>query len=401
MTTRPVFLSYVIATVALLASPAQAQRVNTERAPSREGWRLTPSVATSGEYDNNVFLLRDGRRDNLGRDNVLDGSSGRYADMVSASDMVTSFLGTLDIEGRGYRGKKLSFTPELAYDLHARNAARSSGQMGVRVAQKLARGGLVRARLSVAPRAFVKNYLADAVDRDGDGSIARDERLYAPAEQGDMKISADYTHRLDKSTRKQPFGAALRLGGGWYRRSHNEAFTSRDLSGPTLDLALLVDLTTATRVRIGYDLEALSAPRMANVVLLDEARFDEDLNDNGSSDDIAARTVQTVDRSRTEHELGVALETDLSRAVDARLSLSHRRRTFGSTERYDVANNGRRDARNEVGGEVRFRLAAPLRLRVAGAYSSQSLNRAASTAVSGDVADYTRLRAAVGLMYRY
>ena len=401
MTTRPVFLACLAATAAFGASPAHAQRVNADKAPSREGWRVAPSISTWGEFDNNVFLLRDGRRDNLGPDNTMDASTGRYADMVSASDVITSFRGALELERRGYRGKKLSMTPELGYDLHARNAARSSAQMSLRVDQKLARGGLIRARFSVAPRSFVKNYLADAIDRDGSGSVTRDERLYAPAERGDMKIGADYTHRLDKSTRKQPFGAALRVGGGWYSRSHNAAFAARDLSGPTLDVGLLLDMTAATRLKIGYDLEALSAPRLASVLLLDEAQFDEDLNNNGSRDDIAVRSVQTVDRSRTEHELGVTLETDLSRAVDARLSLAHRRRTFSSTERYDAANNGRRDSRNEVGGEVRFRLAAPLRLRVAAAYSSQSLNRAASTAVSGDVADYTRMRAAVGLMYRY
>lgn len=401
MMTRPVFLACLAATAALLASPVQAQRVNAEKASSRAAWRLSPSVATSGQFDDNVFLLRDGRKDNLGPDNTMDESSGRYADMVSASDVITSFRGALELERRGYRGKKLSVTPELGYDLHARNAARSSAQMSLRVDQKLARGALLRARFSVAPRSFVKNYLADAIDGDGSGSITRDERLYAPAERGDLKIGADYTHRLDKSTRKQPFGAAVRVGGGWYSRSHNAAFAARDLSGPTLAVGLLVDMTTATRVKVGYDLEALSAPRLANVVLLDEAQFDEDLNGNGSRDDIAVRSVQMVDRSRTEHELGVTLETDLSRAVDARLSLAHRRRTFSSTERYDAANNGRRDSRNEVGGEVRFRLAPPVSLRLSAAHSSQSLNRANVTAVNGDVADYTRLRAAVGLVYRY
>lgn len=399
MTIPRAFLPCLLAAMSLGASPAAAQGTGPAAVADRGGWRVSPSLSTTEEFDNNVFLLSDGKKGDLGGARSADG--GRYADMTSPSDIITSLRGALALKRRGFSGKPLTVKPELAYELYARNGARSGAQLGVIVEQELRRGAVGRMRASMTPRAFVKNYLADAIDRDSDGSITPDERLYAPAEHGDLRVGADYTHRLDKSSRKNPFGAAVRVGAGWYSRSNSAPFTSRDLAGPTLDLTLLLKLTADTRVTVGYDLEALSAPRMENVVLLDEAQFDEDLNGNSSTDDIDVRALRMVDRSRTEHELAAALESELSPTVDGKLSLARRTRTFSSTERYDVANNGRRDSRNEIGGELRFRLSSPLRLRVSAAYASQSLNRASATASSGDVADYSRLRGAVGLTYRY
>lgn len=390
-----------LATLAcMMASLANAQSVTSGSGADR-GWRWTPSISVSEEFDNNVFLLPDGKRDNLGAAGSSELQSGRYVEMASASDIVTQLRGAVALERRGLGGKTMTVTPELGYDLYSRNGELSSARMAVTLAQKLRRGGQARVRASLAPRAFVKNYLVDALDRDGDGSIAADERLYAPAQQGSRRISADYTHRLDKSSRTNPFGAALRVGAGWYARSNDAPFASRDLSGPTLDLSLLLQLTAETRVRVGYDLEALSAPRMESVVLLDEAQFDEDFNGNLSRDDIDVRAVRMIDRSRTEHELGVAVEQELSRRVDGQFSIVRRTRAFGSAERYDVANNGRRDARNEMEGELRFRVTSPLRVRMSASYASQSLNRASATASTGDVADYSRVRGSVGLTYRY
>lgn len=399
MTISRAFLPCVLTTASMLASPALAQNAGAGASASGGGWRVTPSISTTEEFDNNVFLLRDGRKNDLG--GASAGIGARYADMTSASDIITTLRGAIALERQGFRGKPLTVKPELGYELYARNGARSGAQMGIAVEQELKRGRLARMRASMTPRTFFKNYLADAVDRDGDGSIAPGERLYAPDEQGELKLGADYTHRLDKSSRTNPFGAAIRVGAGWYNQSNSTLFTSRDLSGPTLDLALLLKLTADTRVTVGYDLEALSAPRVENVVLLDEAKFGEDFNGNMTTDDIDVRSVRMVDRSRMEHELGVEVESRLSRAVDVGLSLAQRRRTFSSVERYDVASNGRRDSRNEIGGELRYRLSSPLRLRVAAAYASQTLNRANATASTGDVADYTRLRGSVGLTLRY
>lgn len=401
MTIPRAFLPCLLTAISLLASPAYAQSTGSAAGTSRSGWRLSPSISTSEEFDNNVFLLPDGRKNSLGAAASEDETNGRYTDMTSASDIITTLRGAVGIERRGLRGKTLTVTPEVGYELHARNGARNGAQMGISVEQKLRRGGLARIRASMAPQVFFKNYLADAVDRDGNGSITPDERLYARAQRGDRRLGADFTHVVDKSSRKNPFGAALRVGAGWYSRSNNAVFASRDLSGPTLDLALLVDLTADTRFRIGYDFEALSAPRLENVVLLDEAQFDEDFNGNLTRDDLQVRSIRMINRSRTEHELGLVLESELSRAVDAKLSVGQRRRMFSSAERYDVANNGRRDSRNEMAGELRFRLASPLRLRVSASYASQSLNRATATESTGDVADYTRLRGSVGLTYRY
>jgi hypothetical protein len=108
-----------------------------------------------------------------------------------------------------------------------------------------------------------------------------------------------------------------------------------------------------------------------------------------------------VDHSRTEHGASLSLRLAPAKRVDVRLDYAHRWRRFGSTQPYDVSNNGRRDSRNEFGGGLAVKLAHSLRLDAALLVQSQSLNRTNDPAGLGDVADYTRHRTSVGLTYAY
>jgi hypothetical protein len=136
-------------------------------------------------------------------------------------------------------------------------------------------------------------------------------------------------------------------------------------------------------------------------MLLDENPFGVDFNGDGSTNDVDARAFEMVDHSRTEHGLSFGLKAEPSKAVDIRLELAHRSRRFGSTQPYDVANNGRRDSRNELGAGVGVKLASSLRLNAAVLLQRQSLNRASDPAGLGDVADYSRHRTSIGLTYTY
>ena len=364
---------------------------------SETGWQFRPTFLTDAEYDNNVFLLPE-----LKKAKVVGGAPAgtHYADMVSASDVITTFRAQLAFDGPGISGKRVKIVPELGYDFYSRNAERRTATYGVSLAQKTARGGLVRLKAAMQPQTFFKNYLIDAVDLDRNGSIGPGEKLYSAARQGETTVEGDYTLRLRKQSSPSTVGAALRIGGGWYSRTNSSAFTSRDLKGPTLGAKLLLNVVGNSHIDLGYSLASLSAPRMLNVMLVDEAPFNRDFNNNGTTTDVSVRTVQMVDRSRSEQELGAAFGTDLGRA-DVAVEYAHRTRHFSSAEPYDVANNGRRDARNEFGGTVRYNLGNALRVRARAQRGAQTLNRATATAATGDVADYTRVRTSIGLEYRF
>lgn len=385
---------------ATVATPSLvAAQVHAQAAPgaSTATWSLRPELRAESEYDNNVFLLPDLKKGRL----AAGAPAGtRYADMVASADVITTVSGSLDFTTPGIAGKRMRIAPAVAYEYYARNTARAAITYGFDVAQRTARGGEVRLRAAMHPQTFFKNYLADGVDRDLDGSITPDERLYAAAKQGETTFDADYTFRLRKQRAASPFGAALRVGGGWYSRSYNAPFASRELTGPTANGLLRLSIASGTRLDFGYAFASLAAPRVREVSILDETRFDRDFNGNGTMTDVQARAFEMVDRSRREQELNAALSSDLGRA-EIQLEYAGRTRRFSSSEPYDIANNGRRDLRHEVGATLRYDLGSAAAFRAAVRRGAQTLNRSGAAVTTGDVADYTRLRTSLGLELRF
>ena len=381
----------------LAAGPVAAQTVAKPSVSNSHLWKLQPTFVTEEEFDNNVFLLPDLKKAKL----VAGAPAGtHYADMVSANDAITTLRAQLSLDGPGVAGKRIKIVPEVGYDFYLRNAERRTASYGVTVAQKTARGGLLRLKAAMQPQTFFKNYLLDAIDLDGSGSISTAEKLYGPAKQGETTVESDYTLRLRKESAESMVRASLRIGGGWYSRSYNAGFTSRDLKGPTASGKLLLSIAQHSTLDLGYAFASLAAPRMLNVMLLDEPQFGRDFNGNGTATDLAARAVEMVDRSRTEQELSASFDIDFG-TNDLALDYARRTRSFSSTQPYDLANNGRRDTRNEFGGTLRHDITSGLRLRAAAQRGAQTLNVANTVAATGDVADYTRLRTSIGLEYRF
>lgn len=354
-------------------------------------WRFRPSFASEAEFDNNVFLLPDKKKAS-----VVGGAEAgsRFAQMESASDVVTTTRAVLAFAGPGIGGRRLSLVPEIGYELYAQNAARRGLTYGIGITQKTRRGEALRLTADIRPARFFKNYLVDAVDRDADGTITPDERLYGSADQAETTLDADYTFAL------RSLGTALRLGGGWYSRAYQQQFRARDLKGPTARAQLLLELGRDVRLDFGYSRAGLTAPRTLAVVLVDEPAFGRDFNGNGTTTDLNARAVAMVDHSRTEHELSASFESGFGLA-NLELEFARRTRSYHSAEPYDVGNNGRRDARNELGGGMRFDLGSAVRLRLRAQHSAQTVNRVNEAAPTGDVADYARTRVSMGLEYRF
>lgn len=395
-------LAASIVAVVLSSSALDAQGVpaGAPAAPATardKGWKVDSRLDVGAEYDGNVFLLPTGKKDNLDAPSAAELLSRRYTGMESAADVISTARGQLTFAGDGLGGRTLRLTPAVAYEFYARNAERRNVAVDLALEQDLRRDGRLRLRAGYVPTYYSRNYLTDAVDTDVDGSIAADERRYARGDYSALDLRADYRHRLRKSSRERPLGAFLVVGAGYADRTYDAPFTARDYSGPTGTLRLQLDRRNGPRFETAVDVAMLASPVRSQVVLLDEPVYGEDLNGNGNATDLNARAVRTTDRSRNEIELAQSARFDLGRRTEVELLVGYRWRTFTSDEPYDVANNGRRDRRLQVGVELERRLAKGLRLLAGTRYGSQQLNRNTDLGGEGAVDDYTKLQAHLGL----
>ncbi|HEU4681901.1 MAG TPA: hypothetical protein VFS51_09160 [Gemmatimonadales bacterium] len=380
-----------------MRTPQSTNLAGAKRAEKKKNWRVSPAFRVHAEFDNNVFLLSASRKDNVADPSAEEVISGRYTDMESAHDVLTTMSAGLSVKGPGLFGRSSVITPEVAYELYAQNTERRNVSLALALQQNLSSGSRLRVRGRLTPSYFVRNYMADAVDQDLSGSITPEERVYERGEYGESEFGADYRIRLSKSSKRHPFGASLQLGGGFYDRSYDAPLSGRDLSGPTMDAKLRVDLGRRISLEVGYDYSSLGAEASNQVLLIDEPEVGEDLNGNGNTTDLDTRVLTMADRSRREHSLGASLQLALSKPADLTLGYEHRWRRYTSQESLDVVNRGRRDARDQMSADLKLRVARDLRMRLGGSYSVQDLNRSEDTA--GEIDDYTRAQARLGLSY--
>ncbi|HEU5303881.1 MAG TPA: hypothetical protein VFU40_04490 [Gemmatimonadales bacterium] len=372
--------------------------VASKRAEKKKGWRVSPALVANAEFDNNVFLLSAGKKDNLTNPSAGEVVSGRYADMESASDLLTTLSAGLAVKGPGLFGRSSQLVPEVAYELYTRNTERSNVSLGLSLQQELSAGSHVRLSGQLTPSYFARNYMTDAIDQDLSGSITPEERVYERGEYRETQVGADYRVRLMKAGRRHPAGASLQLGGGYYSRSYDPALRGRDLKGPALTTRLLLDFGQRLSLNLGYEYSSLGATRSNQVLLVDEPDVGQDVNGNGNATDLEARALTMVDRSRREHSLNASLQIEPRKSVELSLGYEHRWRRYTSQESLDVVNRGRRDARDQLAADARFRVARNLRLRIGGVHSVQNLNRTGDPA--GEIDDYTRSQARLGLSYQ-
>jgi hypothetical protein len=388
---------------AAMTSTARAQNVQQAGKPAAksERWRLSPALTTETEYDNNIYLLSPTKVGDVATPSASQITSGRYAGMKSASDVITTAQGALVIKGPGMGGRPLQITPALTYEFYAVNAERRNTTLQLSLAQELPRGSRAQVSARMTPSYFWRNYLADAVDANADGSIASAERLYQPGVYRETELAADYRLRLRKATKHSPVGAKVQLSAGYYGRAYDAPFAVRDLSGPTAGATVLLDLTQRVGLDLGYDFGSFSASPGREIMLLDEPLFGRDFNGNGTTTDLNARANELADHSRRDHNLGSTLHLELPHRATLAVAYAYRLRQYTSTQPYDVANNGRRTSRNELGVEFGARVTQSVRLIAAVETSSQSLNRTSDVLGSLDAADYSRQRAKVRLSYQF
>ncbi|HUR91603.1 MAG TPA: hypothetical protein VMY38_02905, partial [Gemmatimonadaceae bacterium] len=316
-------VTFAILIAGLAPAAAQSQQPApagpAQRPQKKSAMKIEPWIAVEGEYDNNTFLLAPSRKRALDDPSAADLASGRFTGMESSDDLIVRARAGIGIELDGPGGRPFTISPALRYDYYTKNDERSNLTATVALAQAFARGMRTRFEAAYTPSYFPKSYLLDAVDANSDRVIAPQERRYAPAEYSELDVELAHRLRLRKSTKRSPLELDLDLGAGYYARSYEPPFASRDLSGPTFRSTLGIAPGRRADFTLGYDLELLSADEGQEVLVLNEADAGRDLNANGNATDLSVRTLQLVDRSRREHELSAGARFDVARRTDLRL----------------------------------------------------------------------------------
>jgi hypothetical protein len=366
-------------------------------------WHASGTLRAEGQANNNVFLLSDTLKARLDTLTAAAPPGTRFTDMRSASDVIALLQAGVDIEGPGLLGRTLSIRPTARYDYYARNPKRGNVELGLSIAQSVFHRGRLHLRGSLVPSYFFRNFLADAKDLNGNGTIESNERIYAAGTYHDRRVFVGYQQRLIRGTHIQPFGVAVGLDVGHVVRTYDAPLSYRSYRGPEVDASLAVDLSRAVRFDAGYAHASLNSTPDSAVLVLNEPDFGQDFNADGTATDLRVRTVQLVDFSRTEQDLNLRLRAQLGGDITARVYYQHRWRTFPSTQPFDVYNNSRRDRRDLVGLELSFRIAPAAQFSVGGDIETQKVTKSLIPAQVqlGEVADYKRTRVYAGLRYPF
>jgi hypothetical protein len=387
------------------ATRSVAAQAPTPAATQKESkpWQASGTLRVEEQANNNVFLLSDALKARLDTLTAPAPPGTHFTDMASASDFITLVGAAFDFEGPGLLGRTLTIRPTARYDYYARNAKRGNVELGLSIAQSVWHNGRLHLRGSLVPSYFYRNFMSDAQDLNGDGSIEANERIYAAGTYHDNRVFVGYQHRLVRATHTQPLGVAVELAVGHVVRNYDAPLAYRSYRGPEVDATLALELSKALKFDAGYEHASLTSKPDSAVLVLNEPDFNVDFNRNGTTTDLRVRTVQMVDFSRTEQYLNLRLRGELGEGVGARVYYQHRWRTFPSTQPFDVYNNSRRDRRDLVGVELSLRIAPAAHFNVGGDVETQSVTRSLvpSQTATGEITDYTRSRVYAGLRYHF
>jgi hypothetical protein len=364
-------------------------------------WSTSARTDVQIIYDDNPFLLDTARMTKLRNPSSGDVASRRFKDMTSVSDEIVVPTLTLAAEGPGLFGRRFQVRTDLAYQANLQNTRRAHADLGLILAQTVTKAGRLRFEAEWQPSGYNKNYLANAVDLNSDGSISPDERRYRAGVTNQVDLALSYRDRLLKATKHRQVGITGALEATWTSQTYDNPFPGRSRSGPGIGAGLDVELGRRWTVGMNYSYDWISADPTREVLLLDETLFNRDFNGNGSQTDPSARAFEVVDRSRHEKDAGVSLAAQLSKVFTASAGFDRRRRDFTSTRPFDVNDRGRQDTLDELSAGLDIRMTHALSLALAGKHRKQTTNRSGDPASTGEVADYLRNEASASLSYRF
>lgn len=339
------------------------------------GWKLDGDVSATAAYDTNVFNLSDGQQDRVDAPSAADQATGRVRDMDSVDDFVTSVSTRMVVS---HPDGGFSIAPSFSYHRYAMNGEKSFPELGIALRKDFGDDSSLKLDFGYELNGFKKNYLAATTV--GTGVVVLPaERIYQRGVYDDMSFGAAYQRTLWR----QPRSSFLRkidaeIAAGYSQRKFEGAFANRDLDAWDVGVEVGSRFGERFRLEFSYDYGDASAPGNGELVILDEASVGIDLNSDLDATDLDVATLAAVDRSRSEHAVGMKAKFDLPNHVDAWLGYGYARFDYASDEALDVGHRGRADSEQGFGAGVRWGFAKHWQSTLAAEHSWRDTNKTAS-----------------------
>ncbi|GAC1670152.1 MAG: hypothetical protein PVS2B2_00460 [Candidatus Acidiferrum sp.] len=360
---------------------------------AHKSWSAAVKVEGKGRYDSNPFLLSDRQKTKLQTAGPADQISGRFNDMNSVNDFIFTPSAKFLAEGPGFGGRKLGLEAGVNYDRYFRNPRRSHVNIELAAEQDTSRNGRARVKFEYTPSYFYKNYLADATNYTT--SVLPSERVYKPDVYSEWDITVDYRYRLAGNR------AALLGRAGYLRQRNQGPFVGHDRNEPHMGGGLDFGLTHWWKIDGNYDYALVDSPRVQEVMILNEPDFGVDFNNDGNTTDLSIRTVQFVDRRHHEQLFRASTKLGIRERSYVEFGYERRHRNFLSKEPFEVFHNGRTDNRNTFRVAFVSHFNERLQFSTGYNYIFENSNRPNDPGVVGEVNDYKRDGAFVGMSYRF
>ncbi len=324
-----------------------------------KGWKVKTTVESTFKYDTNIFKLSSTQRDKLDANSASNVTSGRFKDMETTGDFIVSPALKVALKTRGLNGKTLVLKPGVVYNIYTQNTEKNYAKLGFDVEQSLGGRSSVGVKVDYAPSVYGKNYLFDAVDGNSDGNISTAEKVYKKSDHDNFSVAGTYGRRLWKG-KKHGNGKLGALGVnsvdgellvGYSKKEYDAPFSNRTETGFMAGGAVNMVVDKSVDLTFRYLFESIDTPVSAEVLIRNENNFSggTDLNGNSTTTDTAARTVQNVDRSRTEHTFGFKAATKVGNGWNGYFKYDLRLQNYLSNETYDVTRVDRDDVRHRLG----------------------------------------------------
>jgi hypothetical protein len=274
--------------------------------------------------------------------------------MESMSDIILSPALKVSLKGKGINGYTLTIKPSAVYNLYVKNTEKSYAELGLDIKQNLGSKRYVGLEIYYASSVFSKNYLSDAVDSNVDGSISSDEKRYTASSHDSFTVAGTYGMRLSKGKTGRPGALGVRTVDGefllgYQQKEYDAPFSNRSEDGYMLGASVEMDVDGTVGLTLGYLFETINTPVSTEVLIRNEQAFNFDYDGVGGITNTDEKTVQNVDRSRTEHTFSAKAVTDIGNGWNGYARYALRFQNYSSTETHDVTRLGRNDVRHRIG----------------------------------------------------
>ncbi len=315
--------------------------VTLEAQTKQVEWEVQWKAKVDVEREDNIFHLSTNKILKLERSDSMVQLSGRYDNMNSVDDFILPVsLEFNSSRDEGLFGLPFSMQAGIEYQGYVKNPKRSHFVFDVAFLQDVSKKGRIRIRSEYIPSYFWKNYLADATDLTGNVNSA--ERVYKPGVYSEWGISVDYRHHFGGWLHSLDGGLLLQYS----TRSYDDPFPGRNRDVLLAGIGFDYDLAKWWNIEVGFEYESTKSPVTPEVMILDEPAFRMDFNHDLDIVDNNRRTIQNVDRSRSDQNIQIGTIFKPTKKILISVGFEHLYRNYASQEPLDPGHRDRSDNRN-------------------------------------------------------